>query len=205
MKNWFSRNSGELPPFVHNRRLRRIMLFIALIVIYGVVISFLYNIAASIILIVISVMGLIYTIVMMNEMSTDTNRYISDLSYRIHRGEQESLLEMPIGVMILNDAGSIEWVNPYLMRYFNNENVLGKRIEDIDHDLQQLIMKYEESDEFHTVTWRDHKFTMLIQNEYHSVYMFDITRYATWKNVTKKNRFQLVRFFWIITMKLLSQ
>lgn len=178
MKNWFSRNSGELPPFVHNRQLRRIMLFIALIVIYGVVISFLYNIAASIILIVISVMGLIYTIVMMNEMSTDTNRYISDLSYRIHRGEQESLLEMPIGVMILNDAGSIEWVNPYLMRYFNNENVLGKRIEDIDHDLQQLIMKYEESDEFHTVTWRDHKFTMLIQNEYHSVYMFDITRYA---------------------------
>ncbi|MFT9200319.1 MAG: hypothetical protein ABF488_06825, partial [Lentilactobacillus hilgardii] len=142
MKNWFSRNSGELPPFVHNRRLRRIMLFIALIVIYGVVISFLYNIVASAILVIISIMGLIYTIVMMNEMSTDTNRYISDLSYRIHRGEQESLLEMPIGVMILNENGLVEWTNPYFTRYFNNENILGKRIEDVDHDLQQLMMKY---------------------------------------------------------------
>ncbi|MFT8595761.1 MAG: DHH family phosphoesterase [Lentilactobacillus hilgardii] len=178
MKNWFSRNSGELPPFVHNRRLRRIMLFIALIVIYGVVISFLYNIVASAILVIISIMGLIYTIVMMNEMSTDTNRYISDLSYRIHRGEQESLLEMPIGVMILNENGLVEWTNPYFTRYFNNENILGKRIEDVDHDLQQLIMKYGDSDEFHTVTWRDHKFTMLIQSEYHSIYMLDITRYA---------------------------
>ncbi|WP_260152540.1 DHH family phosphoesterase [Lentilactobacillus hilgardii] len=178
MKNWFSRNSGELPPFVHNRRLRRIMLFIALIVIYGVVISFLYNIVASAILVIISIMGLIYTIVMMNEMSTDTNRYISDLSYRIHRGEQESLLEMPIGVMILNENGLVEWTNPYFTRYFNNENILGKRIEDVDPDLQQLMMKYGDSDEFHTVTWRDHKFTMLIQSEYHSIYMLDITRYA---------------------------
>ncbi|MGP3638783.1 DHH family phosphoesterase [Lentilactobacillus hilgardii] len=178
MKNWFSRNSGELPPFVHNRRLRRIMLFIALIVIYGVVISFLYNIVASAILVIISIMGLIYTIVMMNEMSTDTNRYISDLSYRIHRGEQESLLEMPIGVMILNENGLVEWTNPYFTRYFNNENILGKRIEDVDHDLQQLMMKYGDSDEFHTVTWRDHKFTMLIQSEYHSIYMLDITRYV---------------------------
>ncbi|MFT8743011.1 MAG: DHH family phosphoesterase, partial [Lentilactobacillus hilgardii] len=139
---------------------------------------FLYNIVASVILVIISIMGLIYTIVMMNEMSTDTNRYISDLSYRIHRGEQESLLEMPIGVMILNENGLVEWTNPYFTRYFNNENILGKRIEDVDHDLQQLIMKYGDSDEFHTVTWRDHKFTMLIQSEYHSIYMLDITRYA---------------------------
>ncbi|EHL98081.1 DHHA1 domain protein [Lentilactobacillus parafarraginis F0439] len=154
------------------------MMFIALIVIYGIVISFLYNIFASIALIIISVVGLIYTIVMMNEMSSDTNRYISDLSYRIHRGEQETLLEMPIGVMILNDQNVIEWTNPFLTKYFKDENILGKRIEDVDHDLQQLIMKYGESDEFHTVTWRDHKFTMLVQSEYNSVYLLDITRYA---------------------------
>ncbi len=86
MKNWFTNNRGDLPPFVHNRRLRRIMIFISLIVIYGIVISFLYNLVASIILIVISVVGLIFTIVMMNEISSDTNRYITDLSYRIHRG-----------------------------------------------------------------------------------------------------------------------
>ena len=125
MKNWFTNNRGELPSFVHNRRLRRIMMFISLIVIYGIVISFLYNIVASLILIVISVVGLIFTIVMMNEISSDTNRYITDLSYRIHRGEQESLLEMPIGVMILNDDEQVEWANPYMVKYFKDENLLG--------------------------------------------------------------------------------
>ncbi|KRK88635.1 DHH family phosphoesterase [Lentilactobacillus sunkii] len=178
MKNWFTNNNGELPPFVHNRRLRRIMIFISLIVIYGIIISFLYNIVASLILIVISVIGMIFTIVMMNEISSDTNRYITDLSYRIHRGEQESLLEMPIGVMILNDDGQVEWANPYMVRYFKDENLLGRKMDDIDHDLQQLITKYAESNEFHTITWRDHKFTMLIQKEYNSVYLMDITRYA---------------------------
>lgn len=127
MKNWFSNNNGELPPFVHNRRLRRIMMFIALIVIYGIVVSTLYNLIVATILIVISVAGLIYTIVMMNEISSDTNRYITDLSYRIHRGEQEALLEMPIGVMVTNGDGLIEWTNPYLMRYFKDDNVLGKK------------------------------------------------------------------------------
>ncbi|WP_179286850.1 DHH family phosphoesterase [Lentilactobacillus kefiri] len=178
MKNWFTNNSGELPPFVHNRRLRRIMIFISLIVIYGIVISFLYNIVASLILIVISVVGLIFTIVMMNEISSDTNRYITDLSYRIHRGEQESLLEMPIGVMILNDSEIVEWANPYMIKYFKDENLLGRKMADIDPDLQKLITKYAASNEFHTITWRDHKFTMLVQKEYNSIYLMDITRCA---------------------------
>ena len=30
----------------------------------------------------------------------NTNQYISDLSYRIKRGEQEALIKMPIGIMI---------------------------------------------------------------------------------------------------------
>lgn len=98
MKNWFTNNRGDLPPFVHNRRLRRIMIFISLIVIYGIVISFLYNLVASIILIVISVVGLIFTIVMMNEISSDTNRYITDLSYRIHRGKKNPFLRCRLGL-----------------------------------------------------------------------------------------------------------
>lgn len=195
MKNWFSHDNGELPPFVHNRRLRRIMLFIALIVIYGVVISFLYNIIASAVLIVISVAGLIYTIVMMNEISSDTNRYITDLSYRIHRGEQEALLEMPIGVMVLNADGLIEWTNSYLTKYFKDENILGKKIVDVDHDLQQLMMKYEESDEFHTITWRDHKLTMLIQKEYHTIYLLDITRYANLEERYKDEQISVGQIF----------
>ncbi|WP_283679488.1 DHH family phosphoesterase [Lentilactobacillus sp. Marseille-Q4993] len=170
--------TGQLPPFLHNRRLRRIMTFIAIIVVFGVVVSFLLNPIVAVVMVTISVVGLIYTIFMMNEISSDTNRYIEDLSYRIHRGEQEALLEMPIGVMVLNDSRMIEWANPFLLQYFEGENILDKKLEDVDGDLSQLLMKYQDDKEFHTITWRNRKFTMLVQSEYNTVYLLDITRYA---------------------------
>ncbi len=169
---------NELPPFIHNRRLLRIMIFIALLVIFSVVISFLYNFIVAIVLAAFSIIGLIYTIFMMNEISSDTNRYITDLSYRIHRGEQEALLEMPIGVLVLSGNSLVEWANPYLIKYFASDSILGKKLTDLDPDLQQLILKYENSNDFHTVSWHDHKFTMLVQSEYNSVYLMDITHYA---------------------------
>ena len=178
MNNNNSKNGGQLPPFIHNTRLRRIMIFISITVIYGVVVSFLYSTIAASILIAISVVGLIYTIVMMNEISSDTNKYIADLSYRIHRGEQEALLEMPIGVLVLGDNKKIEWANPFLLNYFQSDSILQKRLGELDPELEKLILKFEDSKEFHTVTWNDNKFSMLVQREYNTVYFLDITKYA---------------------------
>ncbi|GAY72457.1 DHH family phosphoesterase [Lentilactobacillus kosonis] len=178
MDNNNSKSGGQLPPFLHNTRLRRIMIFIAITVIYGVVVSFLYSMVSAVVLVAISIVGLIYTIVMMNEISSDTNKYIADLSYRIHRGEQEALLEMPIGVLVLGDNKRIEWANPFLLNYFKDENVLQKTLGDLDHNLEETILKYEDSNEFHTITWRDNKFSMLVQREYNTIYFLDITKYA---------------------------
>ncbi|WP_268912203.1 DHH family phosphoesterase [Lentilactobacillus sp. SPB1-3] len=178
MDNNNSKGNGQLPPFLHNTRLRRIMIFIAVTVIYGVVVSFLYSVVSAIVLVAISIVGLIYTIVMMNEISSDTNKYIADLSYRIHRGEQEALLEMPIGVLVLGENKKIEWANPFLLNYFKDENVLQKSLGDLDHNLEEAILKYEDSNEFHTITWHDNKFSMLVQREYNTIYFLDITKYA---------------------------
>ena len=48
----------------------------------------------------------------------NANKYISDLSYRIKKGEQEALIQMPIGILLYNEAQEIQWTNPYLLKYF---------------------------------------------------------------------------------------
>lgn len=177
MKNGLVNTHSGLPSFIYNKRLRRILIFMAIIVIYGVTVSFLYNFIVGLILAVISIVGLGFVITKMNEISSDTNRYIKDLAFKVNRGEQEALLEMPMGIMIYNDDNLIEWVNPYLQKYFGKSDVLGKSIEEIDDEFSNLIVKFSEDDEFHKVTWHDHTFTMMIQAEFNTIYMLDITEY----------------------------
>ena len=44
----------------------------------------------------------------------ETEEYISTLSYRLKKVGEEALLEMPIGIMLINDDYYIEWTNPLL-------------------------------------------------------------------------------------------
>lgn len=62
----------------------------------------------------------------LKQVTEDTTEYISDLSYRIKRGEQDALIKMPIGILFYDKEGYIEWINPYMQRYFDNQEVLGK-------------------------------------------------------------------------------
>ena len=38
--------------------------------------------------------------------------YIATLSYRVKKVGEEALMEMPIGIMLINDDYYIEWTNP---------------------------------------------------------------------------------------------
>ncbi|WP_286135696.1 DHH family phosphoesterase [Philodulcilactobacillus myokoensis] len=181
MKKKFSRNN--LPPFLRNSTMRWIMLIIFALSIYGIVISFLSNAILGIIVAIIICAEMAYSINRMNEMSLKTTNYISDLSYRIKRGEEETTLEMPVGVLILNASGVIEWVNPFLQPYFGDKNVLGENISDAAPGLKSLIEQYWNSKTPQQISWNHHQFSMLVEKEYRSVYMIDITRYT---NIEKR-------------------
>ncbi|KRL01648.1 phosphoesterase, DHH family protein [Liquorilactobacillus capillatus DSM 19910] len=114
----------------------------------------------------------------LKEITEDTNEYISDLSYRIKRGEQESLIKMPIGILFLSEKDEIEWINPYLQKYFGKNEVLGKKIADVDEELASLIKENYKKKGPLEVAWGEHRFQMLIQTDIHAVYLMDITRYA---------------------------
>lgn len=178
MKNGIVSKHSGLPSFIYNKRLRRILVFISILMIYGLVVSFMYNFLVGLVLAIFSIIGLFFVIKRMNEISSDTNKYIKELAFKINRGEQEALLEMPMGIMIYNDDNLIEWVNPYLQKYFGKSDVLGRSIEETDDEFANLIAKYGDDEEFHQITWKNRTFTMLIQSEFNTIYMLDINKYS---------------------------
>lgn len=175
MKRLFSLTN--LPPFLKNNILRWITLVLTLLSIFGLVVSFLYDWISGVIFLVIVCSVLSYVFKKMNDLSVSTDNYISDLSYRMHRGEQESLLEMPVGVLMISETGVIEWVNPYLATYFGDQDLLGKTVEEVNPELDDIFKNNWDNPDCATVKWNDHYFTMLVQKEYRTVYMMDITKY----------------------------
>lgn len=175
MNKLFSRAS--VPEFLQNRRLRGIALMTAGLAILGIVLSFLLNWIFGIVILVLVGLATWGVFNTMAEIGADTTQYISDLSFRIQQGGQEALIRMPPGVMILGETtDQVEWLNPYLQHYFDGQNVLGRSLADVDAELAQLVQDTK-PETLTTVKWRDYRFTLYVQPDFHAVYLYDVTHY----------------------------
>ncbi|MFC6169466.1 DHH family phosphoesterase [Loigolactobacillus jiayinensis] len=176
MKKLFSRD--HLPAFLQNDRLRLIAVGLIAFAALGVILAFFIKFILGIFLLVLfaALVGTVFFA--LETVTTNTNKYISDLSYRIKRGEQEALIKMPIGILLYSEDNEIEWTNPYLQEYLGKKEVLGEKIATIDPELAKLITENEATNEPKTVRWGDNQFEIIIQEGIRVVYLLDITRYA---------------------------
>src|SRR5699024_8835259 len=72
--------------------------------------------------------------------------YISNLSYRVEGVGNDTLFQMPIGIILYNDSYEIEWINPYMKNFTEEENVIGKSLDIISKNIIPKI-KSEETEE----------------------------------------------------------
>src|SRR5690625_144951 len=113
-----------------------------------------------------------------SQLSSEINQYILDLSYKIKRGEQEALIKMPIGIVLLDDQGEIEWVNPYMQSHFTEyDEIIGKKLSDVDSELSEQIETSGEED-YSIIEWQEKMFRVTLQKEIHAIYLMDITEYV---------------------------
>ncbi|MDN5954001.1 MAG: DHH family phosphoesterase [Loigolactobacillus coryniformis] len=176
MKKLFSKD--HLPAFLQNDRLRLTAIGLVVLAMFGVILAFFINFILGIFLLVLfaALVGTVFYA--LETVTKNTNKYISDLSYRIKRGEQEALIKMPIGILLYSEENEIEWTNPYLQEYLGKKEVLGEPIATIDPELAKLIAENEATNEPKTVRWGDNQFEIIIQEGIRVVYLLDITRYA---------------------------
>ena len=135
------------------------------------------NWVVGIIVFVIALVGGVTSVKQLRRLVIDANEYLNHLVYQIKQGQQEALLEMPVGLIMLNQRQEVEWINPYMARYFPLKRVVGKSLAEVDEELAQLVQQHADDTKPQVVTWRDRQFDFLVQKQHRVIYLMDVTKY----------------------------
>lgn len=102
-----------------------------------------------------------------------TEKHIKTLSYRVKKVGEEALLELPIGIILINDEQDVEWTNPYTAKIFNEEMLIGHSLFDVSEALQAVVQS--EKSVPTTVKVDESTYTVYYNKEEKLIYLFDIT------------------------------
>ncbi len=102
-----------------------------------------------------------------------TEKHIETLSYRMKKVGEEALLELPIGIILINDAHGIEWANPYTSKIFDKGSLIGKSLVDLSEELHTATMG--ENSELPIITVADKSYKVYYNLEEKLIYLFDVT------------------------------
>nr|WP_263324002.1 DHH family phosphoesterase [Neobacillus sp. Marseille-Q6967] len=161
-----------MPAFIEKRSIRYPFYgLIAITVVLLIVLSF-YNWIVSLVGLFLVIPPLYYMIIIDTRQRKEMDEYISTLSYRVKKVGEEALMEMPIGIMLINDDYYIEWTNPFLCSYFDEDTLIGRSLYEIADTLIPLIRQEVETE---IITLHDRKFRVILKSEEKLLYFFDVT------------------------------
>lgn len=119
------------------------------------------------------VVGLIYVIFRIDFFNQKaTEQYISTLSYRLKSVGEEALLEMPIGILLINDDYVIEWSNSYMASCFQEEIIIGSSLYEVAESIVPIVKQGIEEE---TVSIQDRRFKIIHKAAEKILYFFDVT------------------------------
>ena len=151
--------------------------YLLLLTILSLCFAFTLSWVVGIIVFVIALVGGVTSVKQLRRLVIDANEYLNHLVYQIKQGQQEALLEMPVGLIMLNQRQEVEWINPYMARYFPLKRVVGKSLAEVDEELAQLVQQHADDTKPQVVTWRDRQFDFLVQKRHRVIYLMDVTKY----------------------------
>ena len=107
-------------------------------------------------------------------------------------------MEMPIGIMLINDDYYIEWTNPFLASCFSEDTLVGRSLYDVADSLVPLIKQEVETV---TITLHDDgNFRVILKREESLLYFLDVTEQAEIEKLYEEERTVIAIIFLIIMM-----
>jgi len=103
----------------------------------------------------------------------ETEKHIETLSHRIRKVGEEALLELPIGIILINEKNVVEWANPYVSKVFSSETLIGDELFNLSEQFHTLIKSENEEQMILTVGERSYKVFYKVNEKL--LYLFDIT------------------------------
>lgn len=120
---------------------------IYIIAFLAVMILFYYNWLIGLIGAVLFAISFFYMYASERRYQYNQLEYVTNLSHRIEGVGSDVLLQMPIGIILYNDNYEIEWINPYMKDFNEDENVIGKSLNVISEKIIQKIVQEETQEE----------------------------------------------------------
>jgi cyclic-di-AMP phosphodiesterase len=161
-----------LPAFFEKRSIRYPFYGLIGVTVILLIILFLYNRILSTAGFLLMLVPIYYMLVIDRRERKEMEKYISTLSYRVKKVGEEALMEMPIGIMLINEEFYIEWTNPYLSSCFDEVTLVGRSLYDVADALIPLIKQEVETE---VITLHDRKFRVVHKREERLLYFFDVT------------------------------
>ncbi len=161
-----------MPSYLEKRSIRYpIYALIAITVVLLGLIA-VYNWLLALIGIIVAFLPFFYIFQLERKQRKEMEEYITTLSYRVKKVGEEALMEMPIGIMLINDDYYIEWTNPFLASSFEEDTLVGRSLYDVGESLIPLIKQDVETE---IITIHDRKFRVIHRPEERLLYFFDVT------------------------------
>ncbi|MGG0643764.1 DHH family phosphoesterase [Sporosarcina gallistercoris] len=104
----------------------------------------------------------------------DTEKHIETMSYRMKKVGEEALLELPIGIILLNEKQVIEWANPYAAQIFREDSLIGEELFELSEQFRSFL-KDDVPDDL-TMKVGERSFRLAYKPEDRLIYLFDITK-----------------------------
>ncbi|UTR06471.1 DHH family phosphoesterase [Alkalihalobacillus sp. LMS6] len=101
--------------------------------------------------------------------------YISTLSYRVNKASDEAITKLPVGIVLYNESGTIQWTNPFIQERFGT-GLNGLDVKVIHEDLQQFIQG-ETTEE--TIQFDSGYYHFTFEQNERLIYVVDVTEKET--------------------------
>ncbi|WP_163655441.1 DHH family phosphoesterase [Listeria sp. PSOL-1] len=111
-----------------------------------------------------------------HRLNADVQEYVSNLTYRIKRSEEAALVEMPMGIMLYDENYNVQWVNPFMAKYFDKTSLIGESLEEVGPEFLTVI-KGEKEQGIQSIAWREHRFDTIVKRRERILYLYDRTEY----------------------------
>ncbi|SFI69606.1 DHH family phosphoesterase [Thermoflavimicrobium dichotomicum] len=108
----------------------------------------------------------------------DFNQYLLTLTHRIKNAGQSVLDEMPIGVLLYDRDGQIEWHNRYVQEILNRSRLIGEPLRDVFPELKQVKNQDEKALQ---IRLGERSFELIHQAEERLYFIRDITDFVRLK------------------------
>ena len=187
MKKSLKEHIKALPSFLKNKTIMKYGFSFIGIILCMLIVAYVMNLWMGLVLTLFVLLIGIILYSFGNYIIKETNHYVSNLSYKINKGSQDASIKMPIGMLLLDDNNEIQWINPYLQKYFDRKDLLGFSLEQIDKDLAQIVKKLDLNED-KVVHWKGKYFQTVYHTDIGMLYMMDITEYALIKETYLEER-----------------